>query len=92
MDRKQVEHIAHLAKLSMTEAELQTYAEQLSKIFGFFEALSKVDTGNIEPLVTASEIEYGTRVDEVKSSMPAEEILKTAPARAGNLYKVPPVV
>jgi aspartyl-tRNA(Asn)/glutamyl-tRNA(Gln) amidotransferase subunit C len=92
VDRKRVEHIAHLAKLNMTEAELQTYTEQLSKIFGYFEELSKVDTSGVEPLMTASEIEYWTRPDEVKSSMPAEEILKSAPARVGNLYKVPPVV
>ncbi|MEQ1877364.1 MAG: Asp-tRNA(Asn)/Glu-tRNA(Gln) amidotransferase subunit GatC [Bdellovibrionia bacterium] len=92
MDRKRVEHIATLAKLNITEGELQAYTEQLSKIFGYFESLSKVDTSSVEPLVTASDIEYWTRNDEVKVGLSAEDLLKPAPARAGNLYTVPPVV
>ena len=92
MDRKSVEHIAHLAKLDLTPEELSLYAGQLTKILGFFEELSKVDTQGIEPLVTASEIEYSTREDEVKAGLEAEDVLSNAPSRVGNLYKVPPVV
>ncbi len=87
-----MEHVAQLSKLSINESEVQTYTEQLTKILKFVEELSSVDTNNVEPLITASDIDPTTRADEVRSGLTAEALLANAPARVGNLYKVPPVV
>ncbi|MBX2995644.1 MAG: Asp-tRNA(Asn)/Glu-tRNA(Gln) amidotransferase subunit GatC [Bdellovibrionaceae bacterium] len=92
IDHKALEHIAHLAKLYVSETEAQEFASQLSKALGHFEQISKVDTKGVEPLVTPSEVEAYWRPDEVKKELTAEEIVANAPARTGNLFTVPPVV
>ncbi|MFN7729029.1 MAG: Asp-tRNA(Asn)/Glu-tRNA(Gln) amidotransferase subunit GatC [Bdellovibrio sp.] len=92
IDRKALEHIAHLAKLHVTETEAQEFAAQLSKAMGYFDQISKVETKGIEPLVTPSEVEAYWRPDEVKKELTAEDIVANAPARTGNLFTVPPVV
>jgi aspartyl-tRNA(Asn)/glutamyl-tRNA(Gln) amidotransferase subunit C len=92
IDRKTVEHIAHLSRLEVSEKQAQEFSEQLSKILGYFEQISKVDTKNVEPLVTPSEIESFWREDAVVRVNSAEEMVQNAPERVGNLFKVPPVV
>jgi aspartyl-tRNA(Asn)/glutamyl-tRNA(Gln) amidotransferase subunit C len=92
IDRKALEHIAHLAKLHVTETEAQEFAAQLSKAMGYFDQISKVETKGIEPLVTPSEVEAYWRPDEAKKELTAEEIVANAPAKTGNLFTVPPVV
>ena len=57
-----------------------------------FEKISQVDTKGVEPLITPVEIEAFWREDEAKQSFTADEMTANAPARAGNLFKVPPVV
>lgn len=92
MNKKDVQHIANLAKLQLTDAEVETYADQMSRILKYFEELKKLDTQDAEPLITASDIEYWMRDDEVKNGLGAEGSLKNAPSKTGNLFKVPPVV
>ena len=92
IDRKALEHIAHLAKLHVTETEAQEFAAQLSKAMGYFDQISKVETKGIDPLVTPSEVEAYWRPDEAKKELTAEEIVANAPAKTGNLFTVPPVV
>ena len=92
IDRKALEHIAFLARLHVTEAEAQEFASQLSKVLGYFEQISKVETKGIEPLVTPSDVEVMWREDVVKKELSAEEIVANAPAKTGNLFTVPPVV
>lgn len=87
-----VEHIAKLAKLSVTEAQKQMYADQLSKVLGHIQQLEALNTDGIEPLLTASPIEFYYRPDEAKQQLEVDEKLKNAPERSGNLVKVPPVV
>ena len=92
IDEKTIIHIAKLARLSITPEEAKEYGEQLTKVLGHFQQISKIDTKNIEPLVTPSEINFYTRADEAKQETTAGEILENAPDKAGNLFKVPPVV
>ncbi|MNS60293.1 Glutamyl-tRNA(Gln) amidotransferase subunit C [compost metagenome] len=92
IDKKTIEHIAKLARLNITEQEATEYSEQLSKALVYFDQIVKVDTQGIEPLVTPTEIEAFWREDEAKAEFTAEEMTANAPARAGNLFKVPPVV
>lgn len=92
IDKKTIEHIAKLSRLHITDEEAQEYSTQLSKALGYFEQISKVDTNGIEPMITPTEIEVFWREDLVQAEFTAEEMTANAPERAGNLFKVPPVV
>ncbi len=92
LDKKEIFHIAKLARLTVTEAEAEEYAGQLSKALGYFEQIAKVETGGVEPLVTPSETEEMWRVDENRKENSAEELVANAPHKTGNLFTVPPVV
>lgn len=92
IDKKTIERIAKLARLEISEAEATEYSEQLGKALGHFEQIAKIDTTGIEPLVTPTEIEEFWREDVSKQEYSAEEMTSNAPSKAGNLFKVPPVV
>lgn len=92
IDKKAIEHIAKLARLHITEEEAQEYSTQLAKALTHFEQISKVNTAGIEPMVTPTEIEAFWREDVVNQEFGADEMTSNAPDRAGNLFKVPPVV
>lgn len=84
--------ISHLARLQLTEAEVTSFSQQLSATLENFNQIAKLDTKNVEPLVTPSEIVPHLRTDEVIKGPGAEKMLANAPEKSGNLYKVPPVV
>lgn len=92
IDPKTVEHIAKLARLEISEADAKQYSEHLSNVLKYFEQISKVNTDNVEPLVTPSDIESFWRKDNVIKDLTAEEIVANAPQKTGNLFTVPPVV
>lgn len=92
IDKKTVEQIAKLARLSITDKEAEEYSAQLSKILGHFEQISKIDTKGVEPLITPTDIEEFWREDAVKHENTAEEIVANAPQKTGHLFTVPPVV
>ena len=92
IDQKTIQHIAQLARLKVTPEEAVAYGDQLTKVLNHFQKISEIDTKGIEPLVTPSEIEFYARPDEVKKNNSAEEMVANAPEKAGNLFKVPPVV
>ena len=90
--KETVEHIAKLAKLSVTDAQKQMYADQLTKVLGHIQQLEGLNTDGVEPLLTPSPIEFYYRPDEVGPRLDTDEKLKNSPERSGNLVKVPPVV
>lgn len=92
IDIKKIHHIAKLSRLNITEKEAQEYSEQLSKVLGYFEQIAKVETKNVAPLVTPSEMESFWRPDVEKKELSAEEIIANAPEKTGLLFTVPPVV
>lgn len=92
IDKKTIEHIAKLARLEITDLEATEYSQQLGKALTHFEQISKINTDGVEPLLTPAEIEPFWREDEPKQEFNPEEMTRNAPSRAGNLFKVPPVV
>jgi len=92
IDKKTIEHIAKLARLEISDAEASEYSEQLGKALNHFEQISKINTEGIVPLVTPTEIEEFWREDIAVQEFTPEEMTSNAPSRAGNLFKVPPVV
>ncbi len=92
IDEKTIQHIAKLARLKVTPEDAVEYGEQLNKVIGHFQQISKINTDGVEPLVTPAEIDFFTRPDENRHGLSTAEMLANAPDKAGNLFKVPPVV
>jgi aspartyl-tRNA(Asn)/glutamyl-tRNA(Gln) amidotransferase subunit C len=88
----EVNHIAKLANLYFSEEEKKKFTEQFNDILSFVEKLNELDTNNVEPLLHVIELENVFRDDVLKESYSTEEILKNAPARRGNFFKVPKVI
>ncbi len=93
INESKVQEIAELAQLKLTNEEIKTFAAQLAPVLGHFDQLAKINTEKIEPVVTASDIVFRERPDEVNAFPQAvERVLANAPEKKNNLFKVPPVV
>jgi len=88
----QVRWVAHLARLELTDAELETMTPQLSAIVDYVNQLQQVNTDGVEPLAHALEIHNVFRADEPAPSLPVDEALANAPQRYGDFYAVPAVL
>ncbi len=87
-----VKKVATLARLQISDTEEKAYKPQMESILNYFEEIAAINTTNIEPLVTPSEIELVFREDKAEVTITVEEALSNAPEKSGNLFKVPPVV
>lgn len=92
MDAETLKKMAHLSRLELSEAESNQLGKDLGKVLNFFNQIAEVNTKGIEGMVTPVEIESYLREDEKNNEIKTEEIMANAPSRAGNLFKVPPVV
>ncbi|HEY9869484.1 MAG TPA: Asp-tRNA(Asn)/Glu-tRNA(Gln) amidotransferase subunit GatC [Candidatus Obscuribacterales bacterium] len=86
---KDVEHVASLARLALSAAEKQLYAEQLAKIIDYFDQLKAVDTTGVEPMAHALDLVNVMRADEVVSPPGGQVLLAGAPETEGGYFKVP---
>ena len=84
----EVEHIAELAKLGLTEEEKEKFREQLSAILEYFEMLQELDTEAIPPTATVLPLRNVMRPDKVEPSFPKEDILANAPNAEDGYFKV----
>lgn len=89
---KEVEYVAHLARLELTPEEKEIFARQLDKILEYIGKLNEVDTTDIEPTTHVLPLKNVFRQDKQESSLPVEDVLKNAPAKERNLFKVPQVI
>jgi len=90
--RQEVEHVAMLARLEITEEELKTYTEQLNSILEYAAMLEKLNTEDIKPTAHAVPIHNVLREDVVKTSMDREKALSNAPDAEEGFFKVPRIV
>ena len=88
LSREEVLHIALLARLGLTEAEVERLGEQLSNILENFEILQQVDTSNTFPTAQSIPLQNVTKDDEVTPSLPQSQILANAPREEGNFFRV----
>jgi aspartyl-tRNA(Asn)/glutamyl-tRNA(Gln) amidotransferase subunit C len=92
ISRDDVSHVARLARLALTDAELETMREQLNAILSHIDALKAVDTTGIEPTSHAVPQFNVMRDDEARPCFPVEEMLANAPDRAGDFFRVPRII
>ena len=88
LSREEVLHIALLARLGLTETEVDRLSEQLSNILENFEALQQVDTDNIPPTAQSINLQNVTKDDEASASLSPKQILANAPRKEGDFFRV----
>ena len=88
LSREEVLRIARLARLGLSEAEIDRMGEQLSDILENFEILKQVDTSDIPPTAQSIDLQNVLRDDEVAPSMPSEDVLANAPRKEGDYFRV----
>ncbi len=88
LSREEVLHIARLARLGLTEEDVDKFREQLSNILENFEILRQVDTTDVPPTAQSIALQNVMRDDEVTPSLAPEDILANAPRREGDCFRV----
>jgi aspartyl-tRNA(Asn)/glutamyl-tRNA(Gln) amidotransferase subunit C len=92
LSRGDVEHVAHLARLGLTEAELGLLEGQLNHIVEQYTKLAELDTEAIAPTAQTIELENILREDLVTPSLPVAEVLGNAAESSGGFVVVPPIL
>jgi aspartyl-tRNA(Asn)/glutamyl-tRNA(Gln) amidotransferase subunit C len=92
LSRAEVEHVAQLAQLGLSEEEKALFQEQLSSILEYAERLQALDTAAIPPTATVLPVENVMREDEVQPSLPRADVLANAPAVEDGCFQVPLVL
>lgn len=89
---EEIEHIASLARLSLTEKEKQLFGSQLSSILDYMEKLNELDTRNIEPTSHVLPLSNVMRNDVPGPSIPRENALMNAPDHTEKFFRVPKII
>ncbi|WP_141430388.1 Asp-tRNA(Asn)/Glu-tRNA(Gln) amidotransferase subunit GatC [Bacillus sp. 03113] len=85
----EVKHVAHLARLAITEEEAEKFQKQLDAIISFAEELNELNTDDVEPISHVLDMKNVMREDIVQKGLPVEEVLKNAPDHENGQVKVP---
>jgi aspartyl-tRNA(Asn)/glutamyl-tRNA(Gln) amidotransferase subunit C len=92
LSREEVQKIALLARLRITDAEAAGYAESLNRILGLIEQMQAVNTDGVEPMAHPTDQPLRLRDDVVSESDQRDKFLRIAPAAEAGLYLVPKVI
>ena len=92
ISRQDVEHVALLARLELTEQEIAEYTGQLNAILEYAAVLEQLDTGDVPPTAHAVPLHNVMRTDEVRLSMSQDKVLQNAPDSEDGFFRVPKIV
>lgn len=92
VDKAEVAHIARLARIRLTEAELESLSSELSQILGWMEQLDELDTSDVEPMTSVVAMRLPMREDIVTDGDCRDAILGNAPQGTKGFFAVPKVV
>ncbi len=90
--KEQVEHVARLARLEVSEDEKTVFARQLSGILTYIDQLKGLDTAGVEPTATVLPTDNVFRDDAVRPSLTQEQALANAPDQADGFFRVPKIL
>jgi aspartyl-tRNA(Asn)/glutamyl-tRNA(Gln) amidotransferase subunit C len=90
--RAEVEHVAKLARLELTDEEKETFTGQMDAILAYVDKLNELDTSNIIPTAHAVPMENAFREDQVVASIGVDNALANAPDRVEGFFRVPKVI
>jgi aspartyl-tRNA(Asn)/glutamyl-tRNA(Gln) amidotransferase subunit C len=89
---EEVEHIAELARLKLTDEEKARYREQISSILDYFAQLQELDTADIPPTSSVLPPRSVLRQDEARPGLNLEDLLRNAPESEDDQFRIPPVL
>ncbi len=92
LSKQDIEQVAYLSRLELSEAEKLTIAGHINRLLGHFEKLQQLDTENVEPTSHVIPVHNVFREDEVRPSLAPEEVVSNGPEVADNCFVVPRVV
>jgi aspartyl-tRNA(Asn)/glutamyl-tRNA(Gln) amidotransferase subunit C len=92
IDRKTVEKVAKLARLQLSDEELDRYGQQLGAILDYIAKLEKLDVAGLEPLAQAVDTSNVFRDDVPRPGLPREAALQNAPEKNGDFFIVPKII
>ncbi|MCH8875382.1 MAG: Asp-tRNA(Asn)/Glu-tRNA(Gln) amidotransferase subunit GatC [Chloroflexi bacterium] len=92
LTHEEVRAIAHLARLQLTDEEVERFAGQLSDVLDYAARLNEVDTSEISPTASVLPMNAPLRPDEVRPCPPRDQLLANAPDSEGGLFRVPRVL
>ena len=90
--RDDVAKVATLARLKLSEDELETFTSQLDEVLEYVDILNEVDTDDVEPMAHAAELTDVFRQDETRESLPRDQALANAPKTDGHFFLVPQIL
>lgn len=89
---EQVKELAHVARIQLSDEEVNTFAKQLDELLQYVQVINEVNTDDVEPLTHALPIQNAFREDEVESSLSIDLVVKNAPDHQDGQFKVPSVL
>ncbi len=89
---KDVEHVARLARLELSEADKERMRRELDSILSYIDKLRAVDTEGVEPTSHAVPLTNVMREDVTRPSFPQSDMLANAPERSGDFFRVPKII
>lgn len=92
LTEQEVKYIAHLARLELSDQEVQSYQEQLSAILDYADRLNRVDTTGIQPTSSVLPARTALREDVPQAGLDTSAALKNAPHQEQAQFRVPPVL
>ncbi len=92
ISKDDVKYIANLARLGLSDAEIEHFQTQLGVILEYIDKLKKIDVSKVSPMAHVLDIKNIYRPDVVKPSIDPQKVLGLSPSKEGNFYKVPKVI
>ena len=92
LSKKEVEHVAWLADIALSDQEKTLFTEQFNEILDYFKKIDEVDTEGVEPTYHVLDLKNVSRTDETTPSLPIEEALRNAPKKEKKFIKAPRIV
>ena len=92
ISKKEIQHIAKLAKLQFQESEEEILANDMSRMIDYIDTLNQVDTSTTPPLTHVHDLSHKVRSDSVQQRITHEDALKNAPDSDGEYFHVPKVI
>jgi aspartyl-tRNA(Asn)/glutamyl-tRNA(Gln) amidotransferase subunit C len=92
INRDTVKYTANLARIELSDKELDHFTGQLDRILAYVAKLNTLNVADLEPTSHVMEMKNVYRDDIVKHSLPASDVVKNAPDKENNLFKVPKII
>ncbi|PWU69152.1 Asp-tRNA(Asn)/Glu-tRNA(Gln) amidotransferase subunit GatC [Gracilibacillus dipsosauri] len=92
ISKEQVKHVANLARLALTDEEVEKMTKQLGDIINYAELLNELDTENVKPTTHVLDLKNVMRKDEPRDWISKEDALKNAPDQKDGQFRVPSIL